>query len=193
LVLPVFAYQINKIPIERKKLPPIPLYMLMWEYGFVNSYLELDETMIVPKPIALIVKFTKDVLENKNLTISEYHSLNDRLVSSSVVDSVWSTVDHVFYRMPMAINIIEDVIKIIDSKYTRVSSLYKKMATTPVKKLPDWPNNPGHMIMKYNMPAAILKRHKILREELEKEFGVRVSDVTDLFRKFSFEFDIYYR
>lgn len=189
LVLPVFAHQICKNPIHRARKPPVPLYMLMWEYGLVQSYIELEPRSVVPEPKSLIVKFTREVLADKKLTSSEFHSLNDRLVSSEFVFDVWTDIDHVYYMLPMATNIVDDVIKIMDSKFTEVSNFYKKAILTPVRKLPSWEHNLGHFIMQHNIPAAVLKRHETLKNLTEEELGVKV--VSDLFRKFSFEFDVY--
>lgn len=190
LVLPIFANQISKKPIKRRKEPPVPLYMLMWEYGLVTSYIELDETVLVPEPTNIIVKFTKDVLEDKKLTSGDFYSLNDRLVSSEFVQEVWTQGDHVYYRMAMATNIVDDVIKIIDSKFTQVSELYKKLIKTPVKRLPDWEQNMGHFILVNNIPLGILKKAPHIKEMLEDDLGVKVE--SDLFRKFDNQFDIYW-
>lgn len=173
------------------KAPPVPLYVLMFEYGFETCYIELLDTSIVPKPTALILKFRDEVLEDKNLTVSDFHSLNDRIVSSNIVKDVWRVEDDVYYRIPMAKNIYDDVVKIMQSDFTKVSSFYKKLVSCPVSTLPKWPHNRGQFIMKHNIPVAVLKKHASMKEMVEKDLGVWLKDDVDLFRKFSYEFDVY--
>lgn len=163
--------------------------MLMWEYGLVGAYIDLDETSIVPEPSGLIMKFTRDVFENKELTTSEFECLNDRLVDAHLVHEVWHEGEYVYYRMPIAENIREDVIAIIESRYTEVSPSYKMMVRTPVKVIPDWKENIGHYILLNNIPLGVVERHRILREMVEEEFDAPAP--SDLFRKFSYELDVY--
>lgn len=190
LILPAFARQIAKQPIKRKKEPPVPLYILMFEYGLKSSYIETDNS-ITMDPISLILEFSDEILKNKNLTASEYHSLNERIVSSPLVENVWVRGDSIFYRMPMAVNIYDDVLKIMNSDYSNVSDFYKKLVACPVDKVPKWPHNKGYFIMKNNIPVAVLKKHSTLRDLLEDELGVRIEGTADLFRKFSYTADIY--
>ena len=167
---------------------PVPLLMLMYEYGFVTSFIELDDSLVVPEPVSLVLKFTEDVLGNKRLVRSDYWSLNERLLIHS---TAWNQDDYIYYRLPIPKNIREDVIRIIDSKYTLVSDSYKKMVTTTAKNLPKWPENMGHFLLKNNTPLAVLKRHSTLRTMSEQEMGVRIDKSIDLVRKFNLELDVY--
>lgn len=162
--------------------------MLIYEYGFVTSFIELDDKLVVPEPVALVLKFTGEVLGNKYLVKSDYWSLNERLLVHS---SAWNHGGYIYYRLPVPDSIKGDIIKIIDSKYVLVSDHYKKMITTTAKNLPRWPENMGHFLLKNNIPLAVLKRHSTLRNMSEKEIGVRIDKSVDLVRKFNLELDIY--
>ena len=166
--------------------------MLIWEYGFLGAYIELDETIVVPEPVSLIIKFSMTVLKNLKLTKSEFYSLNERLTSSEFVSEVWTQGEQVFYKMPMAENIVRDVIKIMDSKFTEVGDFYKKACNTRthVKVLPSWPDNVGHFIMQHNLPLAVMLRHNTFKDMIMEELDVKVPPA-DLFRKFSLLFDVY--
>lgn len=164
--------------------------MLMYEYGLEGAFLELDDSRVVPEPVSLIIKFKETVLDNLHITVSDFHSLNDRLLSSRYVTEVWPYQDWVFYKIPLADDVKPDIRHIIDSNYQKVSPLYRKNIVTPVRTLPKWPDNMGHFLLKYNIPLAVLKKHRMLREMTEEELGVH--GVTgDLVRRFNLGLDVY--
>lgn len=173
-----------------KKGIQVPMLMLMYEYGLVSSFIELDETEILPKPSKFVIQFTDKVLDPWSLVKSDYYSLNERILMHSHTD-VWPDGDKLYYKIPIPDNIVDDVTKIMESRYVLVSDEYRKMITTTTKQLPKWPENMGHFLLKYNIPLAVLKRHETLKLMSEQEIGVRIGEGIDLFRKFDFDLDIY--
>lgn len=195
LILPAVANIMYYKPIVRKNHPPVPFYMLMWEYGLQTSLINLKSS-IGYYPSGIVLRFSEEVMRNKKLTMSKYSCLNDRLCDSKDISNVWITLDenknYYNYQFDFSEFLQEQVLQIMESKYTKVDKTFINMVNVNTKTVPRWKHNLGYYIMINNIPKGVLLRHVHIKNLLEEVLDTHIPESQDYLRKFNMEEDIYY-
>ena len=167
LVLPLFKNILNNI--KTKQGYNISIHSLFCEYGLINCYL-LTNTCKYDSTIRLLFDKSK-ILESTLVDNIDkpINSLLDLMISSEYFYDVKNYEDYIVIYLKIDKKWEEDIKKIINSKYSKISKEYKDFILyTGEYQLIE--NNTINYLYLKNIPAKIVNKHKSLEEDIRALF-----------------------
>lgn len=180
-VLPLFWDITANVMSSIKGGLKIPFIQLAIEYGLENTYLYKNKRF----DGNLYLKFNKEeFLKNKHLTSSPYYSICELIVDCKYFNSIELVGDKVIIGLHIPDRFLSDILLIENGLYSKLSPTYKEEIKLKQKTVPITPNTLAMYISTKNLGYSISSKNPNIKQELEKELGIKINEKNEFYEKF---------
>lgn len=186
LVVPILDSYIHD-NICTKSSQRLHILQLFGEYGFLNSYLLSDRKRTDKRCIFLMFDRRKVCSKFKHIK-SSFHSLNELIIAMPNFIGLEIKNDIITYFIEIPEEILdEDLHKIIEGRYSEVSSTYKDRLRVKQRKLAVTKDSLILDLCRNNIPVGIVKKKEYVRRDLEQDLEEEISPENEYYVKFNVE------